>query len=309
MHQNLKLLSYNSQLTLHGCPRKFQLYRLLKKQLAESIDKGSIHLDFGSLVGYGVQEWLIHHDMKKCIFKMLTQYQRDLEEDTEKKQGKTFFHAMIAVEKFPTHFLEEFGDYKLLINDASSAIELGFLIDCGNGFYYRGFMDAILYSESSKRFAVLENKTTASHANEAMWANSNQGLSYSVVLDKIAAAYGFPSVDSYDVIYNVFKTTSREWEAFRVKKNYTEKAEWIQEILLDISILQLYNDANSWPKHGEHCYNFFRQCEYYGICGMSDSYLIGDVDSVEEMRELEESYDFVFSLSELIDTQLEKLEV
>ena len=309
MHQNLKLLSYNSGLTLHGCPRKFQLYRMLKKQLSEGIDRRDIHTDFGGLVGYGIQAILQEIPASRVILQMLSKWQRDLEEDTERKQGKTFFHAVNAVEKFPTFALEEFGDYKLVNINGRNAIELGFLIDCGAGFYYRGYLDALLYSESSRKFAVWEGKTTASRANEAMWANSNQGLSYSVVVDKIAKLMELPLTSSYDVIYGVYKTTERSWEGFRVSKNYSEKAEWIQSLQLDIATLQMYNDANFYPKHGEHCYSFFRQCEYYGICGMSDQYLIGDTEKIEEIRELQEDYDFHFTLEELIDTQLEKLEI
>lgn len=309
MHPNLKLLSYNSQLTLHGCPRKFQLYRLLKKQLAEGIDRRDIHTDFGGIVGFGVQHWMVMHNINRTKILMLAKWQRDLEEDTEKKQGKTFYHAINAVEKFPTFAMTELGDYQLISFGNKFATELGFLIDCGGGYFYRGFLDALLYSESAKRFAVYEGKTTASRANEAMLANSSQGLSYSVVVDRISKVMGLPLSDSYDVIYGVYKTSEREWEGFRVKKNYAEKAEWINALQLDISMLQMYSDANFFPKHGEHCYNFFRQCEYYGICGMSDQYLIGDIDDVEEVRELKDKYEFTFTLEELIDTQLEKLEV
>jgi hypothetical protein len=280
---------------------------MMKKKLAEGVDRRDIHTDFGGIVGFGVQDWLSFRDMRRTLLRMLSKWQRELEEDSEKKQGKTFFHAVNAVEKFPTFAMEEFGDYKLVDINGKAATELGFIISCGDNFYYRGYMDALLYSGVANRFAVLENKTTASQANEAMWANSNQGLSYSVVVDKIANLIGAPPTDSYDVIYSVYKTSEKKWEAFRVQKNYTEKAEWLQQILLDISILQMYDNANAWPKHGEHCYNFFRQCEYYGVCGMSDQYLIGDPDAVEEIKELEQDYDFVFTLGELIDTQLEKL--
>lgn len=309
MHPNLKLLSYNSQLTLHGCPRKFQLYRMLKKQLAEGIDRRDIHTDFGGIVGFGVQDWMEWNSINHTKIQMLSKWQRDLEEDTEKKQGKTFYHALNAVEKFPAFAAAEFGDYKIVDLGSKFATELGFLIDCGGGFYYRGFLDALLYSEKTKRFAVYEGKTTASRANEAMWSNSNQGLSYSVVVDRIANIMGLPLITSYDVIYGVYKTTEREWEGFRVKKNYAEKAEWINSLQLDITILQMYDDAAFYPKHGEHCYSFFRQCEYYGVCGMTDQYLIGSEEDVEELKEVKEKYDFNFTLGELIDTQLEKLEV
>ena len=313
LHPNLKLLSHNSQLTLHGCPRKFYLYRMLKKQLAEGIERGDIHTDFGGIVGYGCQQLLTGSPRQKTMVEMLSKWRLELEEDTEKRQKKTFFHALHAVEKFENFLLERLGNYELVQlgeeGGEEPAIELGFEIDCGGGFSYRGLLDALLVNKNNGNFAVWEGKTTSGRADEAMYRNSNQGLSYSVVVDAIAKRLGHPTGASYEVLYGVYKSVAEEWELFPVKKNYVDRAMWIKSLLLDIERIQQYADAELFPMHGEHCYNYFRQCEYFGVCNMSDTYLVGDSEKVEQLKEDDGKYFFKFTLDELVAAQLEKMEL
>ena len=77
IHPNLKLLSHNSQKTLHGCPRKFFLYRLLKQQLAEEAEVGNIHFDFGSLVGYGTQLIFLENSSSEIYIKLFAAWKAE----------------------------------------------------------------------------------------------------------------------------------------------------------------------------------------------------------------------------------------
>lgn len=51
----VRQLSYSSMLTLHSCPRKFQLYRLRTTHRAEETAKSTVTFAFGHIVGEAIQ--------------------------------------------------------------------------------------------------------------------------------------------------------------------------------------------------------------------------------------------------------------
>lgn len=308
IHPNLKLLSHSSQVVLHSCGRKFFLYRLLNPKIAPREE--DIHTDFGKLVGYGTQ--LIF--MKKHHYiPMFAAWHQDLEEDLESSRKKSFFHALHAVDKFSSEVLNvELREYDLVYFDTDRpAIELGFSIDCGNGFSYRGKMDALLRHRETGEFAVWEGKTTGSNrVHEAMYKNSAQGLGYSVVVDAIAVSLGEKPGQNYKVIYGVYKSSQMEWELLEFRKTFTQRAMWIKTLLLDIKRIGDYVEADFFPLQGESCYDYFKPCQYFEVCEMSDKNLIGPIEEVPVIDRIEEEakYEFKFSLDEIIEAQVAGLE-
>jgi hypothetical protein len=143
-------------------------------------------------------------------------------------------------------------------------------------------------------------------SNEAEFKNSSQGLGYSVIVDAIAARLGVVSPDSYEIIYGIYKTTAFEWEIMKFTKSFTQRALWIRDILLDMKRIADYSEADYWPLYGEHCFSYFRACEYFDVCNMSDSVLLDDQPKL--IAEEEGKYEFKFTLAELITAQLEKSE-
>jgi len=305
MHANLKQLSHSSRTVLHRCAAKYKMEKLSPHQ--ESW--GNPDLDFGKVVGIGVQELLIHGDINRAWMKMFEEWQTtpfDDEEDRNKKK-KNFWHALHAVERFIPHMHQEFVGYELAILNDRPAIELGFSIDCGEGFTYRGYFDAVMIHKMQRRLAVLENKTTGAwSANEASYKNSGQGLGYDLVLGAIAKQLGLEHSVNFPVFYPVYEARNFEWKIFEFMKSRAARAKWITDIVLDKELVKLYDSFNRFPMHGESCMDFNRQCPFFGMCDLSDAVL--QLDKAEERIEPPAKYDFYFTLSEIIENQIEMLE-
>lgn len=295
----LQNLSYSSLGTLHTCPRKFQLDRL--GSIEESNDRDgtqNLTFAFGHAVGDGIQQVLEGKEEQQILFNLFLGWDADiLEENT--KQKKSFFHAMLAVQKFIFMRKCEFLDgYELLEYNGKPACELSFRITFPDGFKYRGFVDAVLRHKETGKILVLEVKTSsATNLNAATFKNSAQAIGYSVVLDVIA-----PDVSAYEVQYLVYMTKAAEYEMLSFNKSYLQRALWIRELLLDIEVIKLYASQNIYPMRGESCFNFFRECEYMGLCTLSTARLIKPYVPPE----VEETFQIELTLADLVQTQLDK---
>ncbi|MGL4484305.1 MAG: PD-(D/E)XK nuclease family protein, partial [Anaerovoracaceae bacterium] len=207
----IKLLSHSSIETLHSCPRKFEIYRnnFLPKE------QGTVDTAFGHAVGVGIQELLILQkardevdfgmadDDTERLYSMLSDYQLAVWKmflsweapiDEVKPKAKKGFHtACLAVETYMHQLLPALAstDWELAYFNDKPAVELGFIVSLPNGYYYRGYVDAVLVNHIEKRFRVLEIKTTGlSVVDIAQYKNSFQGVGYGVILDKLAASLG-----------------------------------------------------------------------------------------------------------------------
>ena len=296
----IRQLSYSSLLSLHSCPRKFQLYKLRTTHRSEEALESTITFAFGHVVGEGIQLIFAGHSIETVIFEMFKGWHTDLFARDDKGK-KSFWEAVIALQRFVA--IKESGflnDYDLLYYNGKPACELSFAINFPDGFRLRGFVDAVLVHRTTGEIIVLECKTTGSKSlNPATYKNSAQAIGYSVVLDVIA-----PDVSSYEVLYLVYQTHSGEYQPFRFPKTYLQRALWIQEILLDIELIKLYENTGVYPMHGESCYNFFRECEYFNTCTMSTEYLTKKCTPEEEDKT---EYQINLSLQDLLNAQLSKV--
>ena len=304
MDTRLKQLSYSSRLTLHNCPRKFQLDKLQAPQHDDDSNKSSVTFAFGHIVGYGIQLAFENKTEEEIIWAMFLMWEPDLFADNP-KQAKSFWEGIQAVQKLlsmrDVGFLE---DWELVYIDDKPACELSFIISLPNDFKYRGFVDAVLRNKENGEIMVLEVKTTGmSNINAATYKNSAQAIGYSVVLDHL-----FPELSSYEVLYLVYKTKQREYETLPFTKSYLQRALWIRELLLDIEIIQLYEAAEIYPMHGESCFNFFRECEYIYTCTLSTDKLTDAITPEQEQKILDthETFQINIGIHDLIKTQLRK---
>lgn len=296
----IRQLSYSSLLSLHSCPRKFQLSRLRTTHRSEELLKSTITFSFGHVVGEGIQLVLEGKSEEEVIWRMFLGWHTPNLFDADEKDKKDFWSAVIAIQRFIA--MREGGflnDYELVHYNGKPACELSFAVSFPDGFRLRGFVDAVLRHKITGAIIVLECKTTgATTLNPATYKNSAQAIGYSVVLDVL-----FPELSSYDVLYLIYQTKSREYSVIPFTKTYLQRALWIRELLLDIEMIKLYAEAEVFPMHGESCVVFGRDCEYLQSCGLSTSYLTkpcteADLDKTE--------YQINLTLTDLLDAQLEK---
>lgn len=301
----LKQLSYSSLLTLHSCPRKYQLDRLQAPKGDDDKNKSSVTFAFGHVVGLGIQLAFESKSEEEIIWQMFLMWDVDIHKDNP-KQNKSFWEAIVAVQKIIAMRSSGFlNDWQLAYHEGKPCCELSFLIYLPNGFRYRGFVDAVLQNQLTGEIMVLEVKTNSleSAVNSATYRNSAQAIGYSVILDHL-----FPTLSSYEVLYLVYKTKSREYDTLPFTKSYLQRALWIRELLLDIDMIELYESADIYPMHGESCYNFYRECEYIYTCTLSTGKLTESITEEQEQKILEahETYQIKITLDDLITSQLRK---
>ena len=309
MDTRIQQLSYSSLLTLHSCPRKFQLYRLSADKQALD-EKSKVTFSLGHVVGNGIQSLLQHKDLDTIYWESFLLWEADLESE-DPKLKKSFWEAMIAVERFQyVRNSSLLNDYELVYYTPEGsdtpvpAVELSFIITLPNGFKYRGFVDAVLRHKTTGQILVLEVKSTGQAAvNSATYKNSAQAIGYSIVLDVL-----FPELSAYEVLYLVYMTKSREYYPLPFKKSYLQRALWIQELLLDCDRIMMYENAGVYPMNGESCFNYYRECDYLNTCTLSTQFLTKPLKPEEEKKLLEahENFHIKLDVQDLINAQLAK---
>ena len=302
----LKLLSHSSRTTLHKCPRKYQLYRLNSEQQSteelKELEQG-VTFAYGSAVGVGVQSALEGKSEEQVVMDTFLEWDVDLLDETP-RQMKSFWLALFAVQKFQALLENGFLDeYELVYYKGKPAVELAFQIILPNGYKYRGFVDGVLRHKVSGEVLVLENKTSSGTAQSAQFKNSGQALGYSVVLDIL-----FPGLSSYEVLYLVYETKRFCYVELPFEKSLLQRALWLQELLIDTQLVDVYEGYGVYPMHGESCFDFFRECEYLGLCTLTTENLTKPL-TTEILAKIEadnDNYDFVLDFYDLVQAQVDK---
>lgn len=301
MDHRLLNLSYSSMLTLHSCPRKWELDR--KNSIERDMDDEvavtqNVTFAFGHIVGSGIQDVLAGLSEDKVIWNMFLAWHADLEDSNEKKL-KSYYYAVYAVQKFIS--MRKAGlleGYELVHYNGKPACELSFRITFPDGFKYRGYVDAVLQHKITGKVLVLELKTTGmKYVSQTTYKNSAQAIGYSIVLDVI-----FPDLSSYEVLYMVYMTTQMEYETMPFTKSYLQRALWIKELLLDIEVIKMYEEAGVFPMHGESCLQWGRDCNYFNMCTLSTEHIVKPPAETPK----EETYQIELTLQDLIQSQLSK---
>lgn len=302
----LRLLSHSSRSLLNKCARKFQLYRL--GSTANEVEDittvyDQITFDFGTVVGIAIQELLQGIELDKVIFHMYLAWNADLAARND-KQCKSLYDAIFAAQRFHAILAQGYlNDYELVYYNGKPAVELSFRVNLPDGFAYRGYIDGVLRNKITGAVIVLEDKTTSyANINAAQYKNSGQALGYSVILDKI-----FPGLSSYKVLYLVYGTKQRGFEEFPFDKSAAQRAEWLVDLMMDKQKIDMYESYEQYPKNGDFCFDFYKECPYYGLCDMNIESLTKPLtqNTLDEL-EKKEVYDFDFDFTELIESQMEK---
>jgi len=305
----LKQLSYSSRLLLDSCPRKYQLKKLGADIEYQDTQDDLITFEFGKIVGYGIQLAFQGISRENIFLACFEFWSLELNTDSTKHK-KSFWYALIAIDKFIGMREQGFlTDYDILYYNGQPAAELSFLVDFGDGFNERGFLDLVLENRLTKEVITVEIKTDSAKApiHEAKYQNSTQPLGYSVLLDHIK-----PGLNSYTVLYLIYLSEKFEYQAFQFTKTIKQKAEWLQSIVMDIERIKMYSEANFWPKNGQSCFSYFKPCKYFNRCQMSDKLLLRPVTKLQEaaiLKDNEDTYTIKTTIKELITGQLARPEL
>lgn len=310
------ITTYSLLSGLHECPRKYELNKLQANHPSSMPVEEFVNLDFayGHAVGAGIQTYAATGDITAAIFAAMLAWKAPWDAEKTNKQGantgKSLTMATLAVEKFAYWWEENLADWEVVVlPSGKKAVELAFAINMQNGRYHFGHIDIMLRHRTLGTLAVWEGKTTGfEHIDEAMYANSNQALGYSVVVDAIAKEIGANGTE-YEVLYIVYSSKSRDFQLLPFGKSRSQRAEWLQDILLDHASLDTYKRIKFYPKRGENCINKYGfRCNWFGQCTMRNESLFPGLElpvlEAEELHSIE-ALDFVFKKDDLIAAQQE----
>ncbi len=299
---------------LHKCPRFYELEKYGANSPAAMVDSGTVNLDFayGHAVGAGIQTYAATKNLTSallaCWLSWKAPYDAEKTDARGNPTGKSLTWACYAVEKFAYFWERELSDWEVVkLPSGKDAVELEFGVDFQNGMFHFGHIDVVLKHKTLGRLAVWEGKTTGfATVDEAMYANSDQALGYSVVVDAIAQQIPGVTGSDYEVLYIVYSSTNREFQILPFGKSRTQRAEWLQSILLDHSAINAYSKLNFFPKRGESCYDgrWRQRCKWFGTCTMQTSSIFPGLE-LKKMASLDEvsTVDFKFTLDQLVASQ------
>lgn len=309
--------SYSLLSSLHECPRRFELDKLQANAeipLVLDDSAGDVNLDFafGHAVGAGIQTYAVTRSAVAAQFAAFTAWKAPWDavklDKRGNETGKSLTLATAAVNNFIHFWDTTLADFEVVSINGKPAVELAFAVDMQNGYWHFGHIDAVLRSRSTGRLAVWEGKTTSfENINPATYANSSQALGYSVVVDAIAQETEAEGSD-YEVFYIVYSSKSREFQLLPFGKSRTQRAEWLQDLLLDHANISTYERIKFYPRRGESCVNKYgRTCYWFGSCNMSNQHLFPGTTAatLKEVGDVE-SVDFVFTRDQLIKSQQQK---
>lgn len=304
------LSSYSMQSVLHACPRKYQIKKL-QAATGTSDRIQSVTFSFGHAVGAGVAEYDATGSLEKAIWAAFLAWDIDLLEietkgtyadGSGKPTGKSFAGAIWALEKYAIFVEEETSlrDYETV------KIEANIAIDFEDGHWYAGHIDELLRHKHTGTYLVKENKTTGLKAvHPALYSNSDQALSYAVVVDMLGG-------NEFEVLYTIYSSSTQEWIQHHFLKSAVNKASWLQDQLLMHQQLDAYTELDFFPMRGASCYDFMRPCEYYGKCELDPSTVFGikfgELGQVADRLQLDEieQLDYFTTLSDIVARQQAK---
>ena len=180
-------------------------------------------------------------------------------------------------------------------------------VDFEDGHFYVGHIDELLINKHTGSYLVKENKTTGmATVDPCLYSNSDQALSYSVVVDMLGAA-------SYDVLYTIYSSSRQEWVQFSFVKSANSKAEWLQDQLFLHQQRDDYKEADFFPKRGASCFSYMKRCELYECCDLSTKTVFGasfsELPRIQTLAQLSEieHIDYATTMSAIVARQHAKL--
>lgn len=291
----------NSSLDVFGlCERRYELDKLLPRSNTENVDTR-----FGHILGDAVQKFFISGKINTAYMSAMQGWKGILDADDAeaRKSKKTFWHAINAVNCFQLLRSTRFSGYQVVDFGNGPAAELGFNIDFGGGYYYRGYIDLVLIHLVKRELLVVELKTTKSwNPSDAMYKHSGQALGYSLLLDMIAAKLQLEQKAAWHVVYPIFSTTQFEWIVKEFWKTRLERAKWIKNLMLKHKRVEQNIADQYFPMSSNGCFSFGKECPHFGYCEHENA-LIMPAGATPVKHEV---YEFNFKIEDIIENMLKE---
>lgn len=288
-------LSYSSLETLHTCPRKYELDKLVTG--APDTDPTNVDLVCGTSFGLGIAKYFETGNLEESIWAAYlgwtfpSGFTAQTCSIIESNKKKTFHHVIAHLEKYSMlrHF-ENMGYEIHTLPSGRPAVEVGFRIALPGGKYYRGYIDVILYHPASGDYAVVEVKTSGfKDASRTLFQNSFQGMSYAFILDYITGR-------SNPIQYNfVAEFPDLGQQVMDFYRSPNDKISWIPSLAFDIKDIERYAAAGHFPMRGGSCFSFYRDCKFLGVCNLPRP-----AEYKQHKLEADSMYDYNFTLEELL---------
>lgn len=300
------LSSFSMDSNYHACPRMWAMSKL-RAATTHSTRTSTPTFAFGHAVGAGVATYDQTGNIRDAIWAAFLAWDVDLLQEgtspTGKSKGESFWEAIQAIQQYEIFLQSELdlSAYQVV------KLEATLVVDFEDGHFYTGHIDELLQNPNTGDYLVKENKTTGfSVVDPALYSNSEQTLSYSVIVDMLGG-------QSYTVLYTIYSKPTQRWITFEFVKSAHKKAEWLQDQLLIHQQRDDYIAANFFPKRGASCTRFNRRCEFYETCDTSLARTYGirfdqldTLRSKEQLQEIE-TIDYFTTLTALINRQKDKL--
>ena len=303
-----KGLSYSRQLTLHLCPRKYEILAKTKANMFEDC----VTFAYGSCVGRGIQSILEGKDLNRVIWDAICAYDYDIFAEltsNEIDSKKSIFWAIDGLQKLYTLInspANPLADWEVACiathnHEVKSAVELSFVVLGNDGYTYEGHIDIVLQHKQSKALAVLEIKTDGTQIIEpAKYENSNQALGYSMIVEQIAKDQNIPVPTTFQVFYFVYGTRKQQYEVFTFTKPMSVRHRWILGLASDFKYIEPCETDSGYQMRGQSCFHFFKKCKALGRCTLSNDSL--NLDNAANVFSDKLQPDFTYELADLIST-------
>ena len=303
-----KGLSYSRQLTLHLCPRKYEILAKTKANMFEDC----VTFAYGSCVGRGIQSILEGKSIDRVIWDAICAYDYDIFAEltaNEIDSKKSIFWAIDGLQKLnlllnsPASPLADWEVACVLTHNSEvkAAVELSFVVLGNDGYTYEGHIDLVLQHKKTKALAVLEIKTDGTQLIEpAKYENSNQALGYSMIVEQIANDQKIPVPTTFQVFYFVYGTRKQQYEVFTFTKPMSVRHRWILGLASDFNYIEQCEVDYGYQMRGQSCFHFFKKCKALGRCTLSNDSL--SLDNAANVFSDKLQPDFIYNLSALIET-------
>lgn len=287
-------LSHSSLNLLNSCERKFQLIKLLNNDLSRD---ESADLSFGTAFGIGCAHYLVHQNQEQAIFETWKAYYPVLEDDV--KSQWTCIGALQSSFNYLDSLLEE---YEVVQFQNKPAVELSFRLNIDPQFYFVGFIDIVLRHRLTGQYVVVDVKTTKLklHDLSAKYANSDQGLGYSIALDQIVGE----ELASFGVMYLVLQIIGPgnvNIKPYLFEKTLSDRLNWFFTLGLDVEKIKQMQELNIFPIRGDKCLAYNRLCPFFGTCTLHSQ------DQPAAPEEDTTPYQFTYQIQDLIQDHIRRV--